>query len=115
MHRALLPGGFFLFDVATLGRVPEGKRRTYSEAEEWACLYEAEEDRARKLLVRRITTFRKSGRAYRRDQEEHRLRLFERAELAEPLATLGFRVRTVRRYGELQFPPGYLGFVARKA
>ncbi len=114
VHRALVPGGLFLFDVALVGRVPDGTRRTYTEDDGWACLYEAEENRRDKLLTRRITTFRKVGRSYRRDHEVHRLRLFERDELAGPLRKLGFRVRAVRRYGDLSFPPGYIAFVARK-
>lgn len=114
VYRALPTGGLFFFDAAMPGRAAYGTQRTYAEGDDWACLYEADEDRTRKRLVRRITTFRKAGRAYRRDREEHRLRLFERDELVEPLAKLGFRVRTVRRYGELKLPPGYLGFVARK-
>jgi len=114
VHRALVPGGLFLFDVALVGRVPEGTRRSYSEKGDWACLYEAEEDRRKKVLTRRITTFRKVGPSYRRDHEVHRLRLFDRDGLAVPLRKLGFRVRAVRRYGELRFPPGYIAFVARK-
>jgi SAM-dependent methyltransferase len=115
VHRALAPGGLFLFDVALIGRVPEGWRRSYTEADDWACLFEAEENARQKLLTRRITTFRKVGGAFRRDHEVHRLRLFERDELLAPLRKLGFRVRTVRRYGELSFPPGYVGFIARKS
>jgi len=114
VHRALRPGGFFLFDAALVGRVPKGKRRSYAEMDGWACLYEAEEDPRAKLLTRRITTFRRQGEAYRRDVEVHKLRLFERRELLDPLRRLGFRVRTLRRYADVKFPAGYLGFVARK-
>jgi hypothetical protein len=35
----------------------------------------AEEDRTNGLLTRRITTFRKVGELYRRDQDIHQLRL----------------------------------------
>jgi len=111
---ALEPRGLFVFDVALVGRVPEGRRRSYTEAADWACLFEAEEDRVRKTLVRRITSFRKVGDLYRRDDEVHRLRLYERAELLKRLRHAGFRAGTVKAYGELRFPPGYLGFVARK-
>lgn len=114
VHDALLPSGVFLFDAALLGRVPGGKRQAYRLADDWACLYEAEENPRRKLLTRRITTFRRVGDSYRRDSEVHRLRLFERRELVEPLTKLGFSVRAVRRYGTLKFPPGYVGFIARK-
>ena len=114
VHKALLPGGLFVFDVALVGRVPEGRRRSYTVGEDWACLYEAEEDSEHKTLTRHITSFRKRGDSYQRDVETHRLRLYERGWLIDELRTAGFRVRTVKAYGELTFPPGYLGFVARK-
>jgi SAM-dependent methyltransferase len=114
VHRALAPNGVFLFDAALLGRVPGGTRRSYNEDADWACLFEAREDKRKKLLTRRITTFRRVGGVYRRASEVHRLRLYERQELLAPLEKLGFRVRTVRSYGAVKFPPGYLGFIARK-
>ncbi|HTM52639.1 MAG TPA: class I SAM-dependent methyltransferase [Pirellulales bacterium] len=114
VHRALEPGGLFVFDVALVGRVPGGIRQGHSEGADWACLYEAREDAQRKQLERRITTFRKSGNDYRREQETHRLRLYEKAELAGELREAGFRVRTLGRYGKLEFPAGYAGFRARK-
>jgi SAM-dependent methyltransferase len=114
VHQALEPGGLFVFDVALVGRVPGGIRQGHSEGSDWACLYEAREDTGHKQLERRITTFRKAGDAYRREHEVHRLRLYERAELAGELRQAGFRVRTLARYGELKFPPGYAGYLARK-
>jgi SAM-dependent methyltransferase len=114
VHKALVPGGQFVFDVALVGRVPKGRRRGYTLGNDWACLYEAEENTDSMTLTRRITSFRKQGDAYHRDDEVHYLRLYERSWLVEELRSAGFRVRTVKAYGELTFPPGYLGFVARK-
>lgn len=114
VHKALVPGGLFVFDVALVGRVPKGRRRGYTVGNDWACLYEAEEDPESMTLTRRITSFRKQGDDYRRDDEVHRLRLYERSWLVGELRSAGFRVRTVKAYGDLAFPPGYLGFVARK-
>jgi SAM-dependent methyltransferase len=115
VHRALVPRGLFLFDAAIVGRVPEGKRRGHTEAEDWACLYEAEEDPRARILTRRITTFRRAGATYRREAEVHKLHLFEVHELLEPLRKAGFRARLLRRYADLEFPPGYVAFAARKA
>jgi SAM-dependent methyltransferase len=115
IYKALVPGGLFIFDVALVGRVPKGRRRSYTVGGDWACLYEAEEDRQRMTLTRHITSFRKRGSAYHRDDEVHHLRLYERGWLVDELRSAGFRVRTVKAYGELTFPPGYLGFVARKS
>jgi SAM-dependent methyltransferase len=115
VHRALAPDGLFLFDAAIVGRVPEGKRRGYTEAEDWACMYEAEEDPRARLLTRRITTFRRQGATYRRDTEVHKLRLFAVHELPGLLRKAGFRARELPGYADLEFPPGYVGFVARNA
>lgn len=114
VHEALSPGGLFVFDVAVPGRAGGGRRRGYTLGDDWACLVEAEEDTRTKTLTRRITSFRKVGPTYRRDQEVHRLRLYDRDELLAQLRDVGFRVRTVRAYGESKFPQGYVGFVARK-
>jgi SAM-dependent methyltransferase len=114
VHEALAPGGVFLFDVATPGRVPGGIQRGVRQTPDWVCVVEAEEDAARQQLTRRITTFRKAGQHYRRDDEVHRLRLYEPREIIDSLRTLGFSVRRTRGYGGLAFPPGWVGFVARK-
>jgi SAM-dependent methyltransferase len=115
IHDALRPGGLLLFDVAAPGRVPgRGPRKGWREGEDWTVLVEAEEDRRRKLLTRRITTFRKVGTLYRRGDEVHRLRLYTRAELGGLLRQAGFRVGFLRAYGKQRFPPGYFAVVARK-
>ncbi|MEX2115236.1 MAG: class I SAM-dependent methyltransferase [Pirellulales bacterium] len=115
VHAALRPGGLFVFDVATPGREPTGQRQAYREGSDWACLFEAREDSQARSLTRRISTFRRVGTLYRRDDEVHRLRLYDRQEMTAALREAGFRVRTVRDYGKTVFPPGYVGFVAQKA
>jgi SAM-dependent methyltransferase len=114
IYRALVPGGLLIFDVATVGRVPGGSRKNYWLGDDWACLVSAREDAARQLLVREITSFRRVGRTFRRDDEVHRLRLLEPEATAAALRKAGFKVRTVRGYGKMRFPPGWIGFVARK-
>ncbi len=115
IHAALAPGGLFVFDVVEPGRVPgPGPRRAFFEGADWAVLVTSEEDRKRGLLTRRITSFRKVGDLYRRDEEVHRQQLLKRAELAGQLRSIGFRVRIIRGYGPLRFGPGHVGFMARK-
>jgi SAM-dependent methyltransferase len=115
IHTALEPGGLLLFDVAEPGRVAgRGLQKKHVEVEDWAVLVTLEEDRKHRLLTRRITTFRKVGDLYRRDEEIHRLRLFPRSELAAQLRALGFRVRTLAGYGSERFARGQAGFLARK-
>jgi SAM-dependent methyltransferase len=114
VYDALLPGGLLIFDVAGPGCVPAPGVRKSWEGEDWAVLVVAEEDRHRKLLTRRITSFRKIGKLYRRNEEVHRLRLYTPPELASELRDCGFRVRTLRRYGQLRLRRGLTGFLARK-
>jgi SAM-dependent methyltransferase len=116
IYEALLPGGLLVLDVAGPGRVIRpGTQKLYREGKDWAVLVEIEEDRERMLLTRRITSFRKVGTLYRRDEEVHRLRLYNRSEIARQLRSCGFRVRGLQGYGPLHFPPGLFGFVARKS
>jgi hypothetical protein len=114
IYGALLPGGLLVFDGAEPGRVPGGFRRNNACGPDWACLSNSQEDGRQRIVTRDITTFRKLGKLYRRDHEVHRLRLFDRAQVAGQLREVGFRVRLLRGYGKLRFPPGYAGFVARK-
>jgi SAM-dependent methyltransferase len=115
IHGSLVPGGVFLFDVAEPGRVPgNGVGRTCIEGKDWALLVTHEEDRERRLLTRRITSFRRVGELYRRDQEVHRQRLLARSELAVELRDIGFRVRILRGYGTLRFGRGQVGLLASK-
>jgi SAM-dependent methyltransferase len=115
VHGALRPGGLLLFDAAGPGRVPGGgPRQGHAEGDGWAVLVTTEEDDRAGILTRRITSFRRVGELYRRDPEVHRLRLIRRPEVLEPLRALGFRVRTLRAYGDLRLPPGLVGFLARK-
>jgi SAM-dependent methyltransferase len=115
IHEALCPGGLLVFDVAEPGRVPgPAPRRSYGEGDDWAVLVTVAEDRRRRLLTREITSFRKVGKLYRRDQEVHQLRLLTRSELTAQLRGIGFRVQVLSGYGSLRFAPGHIGFLARK-
>jgi SAM-dependent methyltransferase len=115
VHAALCPDGLFLFDAAEPGRVPgSGVQRHFREEEDWTVLVSVEEDRAAQQLTRRITSFRRVGKLYRREHEVHQLRLLTGVVLARQLRLIGFRVRLLRRYGPLRFPPGYVALLARK-
>jgi SAM-dependent methyltransferase len=113
VHGALHSGGLFLFDVAEPDRSTGAVRRFY-DGPDWTLTSQVTHDRRRHRLTRRITTFRKIGRHYRRGQEVHELQLYRGSQLAEQLRRVGFRVRLVRGYGELRFGKGHVGLVARK-
>ena len=78
VRSSLRPGGLFVFDLATPGRVPAGEDSAFRVGEDWAILYTAQEDSKGRKLQRRITTFRtiSGGATYRRSEEVHRLRLW---------------------------------------
>ena len=113
VYVSLKPGGLFIFDIAEPGR-GKGPRQKHAEGADWAVLVEIDEDPRTNRLTRRITSFRQIGELYTRDEEVHRLQLYRRSELAKELRDVGFRVRTVRAYGNQPMLDGCIGFVARK-
>jgi SAM-dependent methyltransferase len=115
VFEALDPGGAFVFDVLGPGQVPAGTvARGFGVGEDWAVLSEREEDAGRGTMERRIVSFRKVGEHYRRDEEIHRVRLYDASELSTELEKAGFGVQTMRSYGALPLSEGHTAFVARK-
>jgi SAM-dependent methyltransferase len=115
VYAALLPGGVFIFDLAEPGQVLPGTvTKGFTEGEGWVVLVEKEEDAEKATLTRRIVTFRRIMGYYRRDGEVHRLRLHKSTEVAKQLREVGFRVRTMRSYGQYRLPGAHAAFVARK-
>jgi len=115
VHEALVPGGVFVFDVLGPRQVPAGTRaKGVGVGEDWAVFSEREEDPELGTMERRIVSFRKVGDHYRRIDEVHRVRLYDPSELAADLERSGFRVGTVRSYGELPLSEGHTAFVAHK-
>lgn len=116
IHRALQPGGLFVFDVVQPGREapPGGPHRRWRDGEEWAVLIEAGEDREHRTLSRRIISFRRVGELYRRSDEIHLLRLHEPPEIVFLLERAGFSVRLLKGYGARPFVAGQIGFAAQR-
>ena len=115
VHDALSPGGLFVFDALGPGQVPPGNRkRNFRVGEDWAVLSELEEDAGKGTVERRIVSFRKVGEHYRRNEEVHRVRLYEPPQLSAELEMAGFLVITMRSYGDLPLEEGHTAFVARK-
>jgi SAM-dependent methyltransferase len=115
VSEALAPGGVFVFDALGPGQVPPGATaRGFRVGEDWAVLSEREEDAERGTMARRIVSFRKVGEHYRRDDEVHRVRLYDPAELSAGLNDVGFRVKTMRAYGNHPLGENHAAFEARK-
>ncbi len=115
VFRALEPGGLFIFDLHTLrGSRKKIVQQKHRVAEGWAVLVDLEKDPQRRLLTRQITFFRRHGANYRRQEETHYLELYERQEIAEALRSVGFRIRSLRSYGDQPLFPNLAAFLARK-
>jgi SAM-dependent methyltransferase len=115
IFEALIPGGLFVFDVLGPGQVqPGATARSFRVGEDWAVLSEREEDAEHGTLVRRIVSFRKVDEHYRRDNETHRVWLYDPSELSSELRQTGFEVRTMRAYGSYPLAEGHTAFVARR-
>jgi len=110
---ALEPGGLFIFDF-----VESAERRTYPPksigGSDWALVIRADVDRAGRVLTRRITTFRKIGRTYRRSHEAHRIRIYSRDDISRMLTAAGFRSTMRRSYGTHRLMVGDVAVVAEK-
>jgi SAM-dependent methyltransferase len=109
-HSALRPGGLFVFDLLVTGRRMEYEAWRTGPA--WAVLVRVREEPGR--LVRQIVTFRKTGRSYRRDREEHVLSVSSTRVILAELRRVGFVARTSPAYGKFRLPPRRIAFIARK-
>jgi len=112
-HRALRPGGVFVFDIAEPARIPRSIPQTkWIEGRDWSLFVSTSGDRRENTLRREIVCFRKPGRQYRRSQEIHNLRLYRASDLFQDLARCGFAARRIAGYGAFRFPPGIAGVLA---
>lgn len=114
VFRALAPGGLFVFDLREPGTAPDGSYEVVRRGEGWTIHCRVEEDRRRRLLTRRLTARREVGKGVRRTEEVHRLRLYDRREIASELRRIGFQVRIRRTLGELELAPAHVAFLARR-
>ena len=115
VYDALRLGGVFVFDILEPGQLPGGKpRKGHRTGDDWAVVVDVEVDRAQQVLTRRITSFRRIGKLYRRDEEVHRQRLYAARDLAAALRRVGFRVRVLRGYGDFRLGRAHVVLLARK-
>ncbi len=110
IRSALHADGLLLFDVATTGRAVEATRAE-REGRGWRMTATASE--AEGILTRTIDTWRSVDGGERHDQEVHRLRLFDAAEVMAALTQAGFDAEHLGGYDDFGFQPGWDGFLAR--
>ena len=114
VYHALRPGGLFVFDIIEPGVSAQAPPRKFVEGPDWAILLEVQEDRRKKTLTRRIVSYRRVGKLYRRSEETHHLHLYSGSELLAELGRAGFEVQLLGGYGRFRFTPAHAGFLARK-
>ena len=114
MHDCLLRRGLFVFDVITGPIRTLVPRQSHRLGRDWAVLSETRKARQRDRFDRHITTFREVRGRYRRSEEMHSIRVFERLRVAEALRHAGFTVRWLKAYERDGQLPGRIIFVARK-
>jgi hypothetical protein len=114
IHAALAPAGVLLFDAAGPGRVAGDEAlKTHVDGGDWALLMNAVEDREMRRVTRCITSFRRVGELFRRDDECHELDLLPPEELLADLEAAGFTTQLLDDYAGHAMPPGLQGFLAR--
>ena len=114
VYEALRPGGLFIFDIAQPGQIKKNDRVRNFAGPDWTILREADEDRERMVLTRRMTVFRQTGKLYRRSEETHLLRLYWGADLTRTLRDVGFSARMLRAYGKYPLTGNRVALLARK-
>ena len=113
---ALLPGGVLLFDLAAPGRVPDPQPpATHLEGTDWAITFAAQEIASPPMLVREMTTVRRTAEGIRTDSEKHHLLLHRREDVEALLGEAGFEVEVRDGYSEELVIEGLPVYLCRKA
>lgn len=107
VHRALRPGGVFIFDLAGIGIL-----NGHWTGDDWAVLVEGA--RNGDLFTRHITTFRRVGKTYRHSEETHIVRLYKPDPIRDDLALAGFNTKHLRGFGDYRFRAGHFAILASK-
>ena len=112
-YKALRPGGMLIFDMMIADGAPMNYR-TWQAGDDWAVMVEVSEPSPRQTLLRRNTSFRRTGQNYRRRDERHWLCLIPQKRMRQALRAVGFSFSVKSSYGDFRLPPRRRAFVARK-
>ena len=114
IYNALIPGGYFIFDVLQPQEKNTGKTQKFWQGKDWVILVETQENSKKQTLSRKITTFRQQGAYYRRDDEIHQVQLYQSKELARYLTQIDFQVEIIDSCPEFPLPATNSIVIARK-
>lgn len=110
VHRGVVPGGLFLFDV--LGDRHDYTGHFFHDEPDWTVHSEVSQSGA--LVHRHIVSFLRRGQAFGKSVEDHRLRTFDAGALEGALRDSGFAVERLATYGSLPMLPGRIAFECRR-
>lgn len=115
IYHALVPQGYFLFDIAEHGLGgPQGQYARIVDKADYTLFLKVTEQRETGLLSRDIWVFRKEGSRYRRLKETHWLQLYSGQEIEKQLTQIGFKVAVLDHYGSLKLRDKHIAFLAQK-
>ena len=120
VHAALVPNGWWIFDISGPGRAgPTGTTKQFHRHEDWCLGMTATESDTGERLDRQITIFvAEDDGAYRRVEEDHVLRLYDPTDVTAMLGRVGFdtAVRSDYPSADVQLNlPGWYVVEARKS
>jgi SAM-dependent methyltransferase len=116
VFRSLRPGGILVFDIKQpLPGMGKKIRSAARWGDDWAVFVEVAEDPRQQRLTRKILSFRKDGKRYRRQDEVHRQTILPAAEIAEMLAAVGFLVNVRKGYKSFRLSHDRKVLIARKS
>jgi SAM-dependent methyltransferase len=101
---ALHPGGWFAFDVNTLGRFAtdwNGSTQIAFDTEDLFCIFRSEYDPETHISPLFLTVFEREGNRWQRWDEEHLERGYPIAELTELLQLAGFETVATYAFSEI--------------
>jgi SAM-dependent methyltransferase len=113
IYDALAPSGLFVFDLLceqASKKILETK--SFVEGAGW--LVAVDKTDGPDLIVRRITTFRRTGRSYRRSAEVHTVHRYNLSRISSSLRSVGFTVSVRNGYGTESLGAGHVVVVGRK-
>lgn len=112
---ALSPGGFFLFDILEPGQVKrDAVERRWREERDWAVLLEISEQINPSVLHRRIISYRRVGKTYRRREIVHHQRLWDAKDVVRRLKGAGLSTTIFSGYGNTPLQGKRKVLLARK-